>query len=97
MQAARQAEEADRQGTIEMAKGMVSVQLRDPSSAVYTGVRLVKINGEKAVCGLVNSRNGFGGMSGNSQFVRLLDDPLQTVFIEGVNRSGDKQIDHFCS
>lgn len=52
-----------------MAEQDVKQRLRDPDSAVFGNVQVRK-NGEiTAVCGTVNSRNGFGGMSGPTRFV----------------------------
>lgn len=45
---------------------LVKQYLRDPDSAVVTVVA--------PGCGLVNSRNGFGGMSGNMPFIVYPDD-----------------------
>lgn len=49
-----------------MAYDAVKARLRDPGSAEFSGV-FVSTTG--AVCGLVNSKNGFGGMSGAQRFI----------------------------
>lgn len=41
-------------------------QLRDPSSAIFSNVRVV---GGGVVCGEVNSKNGFGGYVGRQRFL----------------------------
>lgn len=52
------------------AEILISQQLRDPGSAEFSNVRIVRRSGGTAiVCGLVNSRNGFGGMSGPVRFI----------------------------
>ncbi len=48
------------------AQATIAAQLRDPDSARFTGVTLMK---DGSVCGFVNSRNAFGGMTGNNPFV----------------------------
>ncbi|MAO97048.1 MAG: hypothetical protein CL807_00755 [Citromicrobium sp.] len=55
------------QGAQEKVKSI----LRDPVSAEFSGmiVRPLPEPGVGIVCGYVNSRNGFGGMSGPKRFV----------------------------
>ncbi len=48
------------------AEQAVAARLRDPASASFMATRLATGG---AVCGTVNARNGFGGMSGNQRFV----------------------------
>ena len=50
--------------SIEQAKDRVRATLRDPASAEFSKVR--SVNG--VVCGGVNARNGFGGMTGVEPF-----------------------------
>jgi len=52
-----------------VAKDQVKARLRDPASAEFTNVRIVRRNGRTAICGYVNSRNGFGGMTGPQRFI----------------------------
>ena len=51
----------------------VAAKLKDPTSAVFEGLRVVRSPSEKegwfAVCGVVNGRNSFGAMSGAERFV----------------------------
>ena len=54
---------------INVGQEKVRERLRDPSSAVFTEVRVSRSAGIPAVCGYVNSRNGFGGMSGPKRFI----------------------------
>lgn len=68
---------------VEMA---VKQQLRDPDSAVFGSMNIYsdrKLNGyyTPAVCGSVNSKNGFGGYAGEKAFVFIV--PLTAVMIEG--------------
>ena len=43
--------------------------LREPDSAKFSDVAVhVSPDGEKVVCGKVNAKNGFGGMTGNKDF-----------------------------
>ena len=56
----------------EAGKRLVLAVLRDPDSAVFTGVQSFRPphNGGKViVCGYVNSHNGFGGMTGSQRFI----------------------------
>lgn len=58
--------------------------LRDPGSKQIRGEYVSTIEGSPLLCGEVNSRNGFGGMTG---FKRFVASPLETapVAIEGEN------------
>lgn len=47
----------------------VREQLKDPDSAVFRNARTYHGGGAPVVCGEVNSRNSFGGMSGYQRFV----------------------------
>ena len=62
---------ADDGTTIGEAEDNVRAQLRDPSSAEFTDVvRYPPHDGKGAVvCGMVNARNGFGGMTGPHRFI----------------------------
>lgn len=62
--------EADRQSTAILAAQLaVSMQLRDPASAVFLKVRAIPTPSGYAVCGMVNAKNGFGGYAGTQKFV----------------------------
>lgn len=52
-----------------LAYDNVKARLRDPDSATFSEVRVSRKAGVPAVCGYVNSKNGFGGMSGNQRFI----------------------------
>lgn len=47
------------------AQEQIKLQLRDPSSAVFSATRRTT----HAVCGLVNAANAFGGMTGPRRFI----------------------------
>lgn len=49
------------------AQDAVRTRLRDPSSATFSGEHVGRDG--VFVCGTVNARNGFGGMSGGERFV----------------------------
>jgi hypothetical protein len=52
----------------EYAKDQIRAKLRDPDSAVFQGVGVSRRSGKAVVCGRVNSKNGFGGMTGSQRF-----------------------------
>ncbi len=55
---------------IEKTKDGVRRQLKDPSSAKFGNVAFHAYRGNTpVVCGEVNSRNGFGGYTGNQRFI----------------------------
>jgi hypothetical protein len=74
------------------AEDQVRQQLRDPSSAEFTNIEkhIVPDKETLVVCGYVNSRNGFGGMSGPRRFVAgataVVDDgtDISSQVVDGV-------------
>lgn len=53
-----------------VAQNGVKSKLRDPSSAEFTELRTIRRDGKAlGACGKVNSKNGFGGMSGPTRFI----------------------------
>lgn len=52
-----------------VAQRMVRNMLKDPSSAEFSEVHTGWSSGTPVTCGYVNSRNGFGGMSGKQRFI----------------------------
>lgn len=69
----------------ENAKESVRAVLRDPESAVFTGMRRGRrINGgDGMVCGSVNSKNGFGAFTGPIRFLVTGD----VVMLESISTS----------
>lgn len=65
--AARQSVKDDE--TIRVAEQNVKSRLRDPSSAEFSNVTISRKRDIEVVCGMVNSRNGFGGMAGAKRFI----------------------------
>ncbi|MCP5390974.1 MAG: hypothetical protein H6920_05040 [Sphingomonadaceae bacterium] len=65
--AARQSVETER--LIFVGQDQIKARLRDPSSAEFSGVYVSRKAGAPAICGTVNSRNGFAGMSGPTRFI----------------------------
>jgi hypothetical protein len=74
---------------IYLAKEGITKIMRDPDSAVFSDVFFV--NDRKSaqgyyvpvVCGTVNGRNGFGGMTGPKHFVAVMSDLVHGVWLEG--------------
>jgi hypothetical protein len=50
------------------AKTALLANLKDPESAKISDMRRVESNGASFVCGRVNSKNSFGGYTGNAIF-----------------------------
>jgi hypothetical protein len=67
------------------AEELVRQRLRDPNSAEFSNVHVIpsSLPGRTTVCGIVNARNGFGGMTGPRHFVAG-----DTVVLEGEVSSG---------
>lgn len=60
------------------AQVLVRQRLRDPSSAEFSDLRVIPGGGASpTVCGRVNARNGFGGVTGPRRFIAG-----QTVVLE---------------
>jgi hypothetical protein len=53
---------------ITQAKESVTSQLRDPSSARFSNVKVRTVRGKQAVCGLFNAKNAAGIMTGPQPF-----------------------------
>ena len=78
-------------GTAEiyLAKEAIPKLMRDPGSAVFGDIFFV--NDRKSatgyyvpvVCGTVNGKNGFGGMTGQKRFVAVMSDAIQGLWLEG--------------
>lgn len=68
---------------ITLAQDAVKQRLRDPDSAEFSDVHVSRRAGVVAVCGYVNSRNGFGGMSGRQRFISGGATGLEEDFAEG--------------
>lgn len=66
----------------EEGKAEIVKLLRDPSSAKFGEARVSRKQGPPVVCGTVNSRNGFGGMTGDKRFIAA---PGVISVIEGEN------------
>lgn len=71
---------------VEASKDGVRALLKDPKSAVFQDVIYVD-HLTPAVCGKVNSRNGFGGMSGFQHFMAHGDNLI--VFEKQMDDFGD--------
>lgn len=91
-QVAREADEAHQKMVIDLGQEFVRNRLRDPSSAQFIGSRLVNKRGKEGVCGYVNAKNGFGGMSGNEAFA-VID---MLVYLSSEGSASSKEIYSFC-
>lgn len=68
--AATQAEQSRQDAELQYeGQEAVKANLRDPGSAKFSDVVVVRKSGSIAVCGAVNAKNGFGGYSGASRFM----------------------------
>ena len=64
--------ELDRHSRIAAAKDAVKERLREPKSAEFRNVNVVRYQEKiNVVCGEVNAKNGFGGMTGFQPFLSL--------------------------
>ncbi|MDB5684787.1 MAG: hypothetical protein JWM75_2485 [Sphingomonas bacterium] len=87
--AALATEKAANDAAIDMAEMLVKFRLRDPESAQFAGSSVSRINKQEAVCGLVNSKNGYGGMAGDEWFaVKGTDVLLASDGPDAVRRMG---------
>lgn len=59
---------------VERATRAVKAQLRDPSSAEFSNVRVRGNDVQMTVCGEVNARNAYGGYAGSMAFYVLVFD-----------------------
>ena len=69
------------------AKATLNAALRDGDSATYRNLFVSRDNGGRlALCGEVNSRNGFGGLTGYKRFIAWQS--YSAPIIEGETRTG---------
>lgn len=69
---------------INRAEADIRNALREPSSGQFRSFRSYSIaNGERAFCADVNSRNGFGGMTGFSQMIVIYQKTGAPLVFEG--------------
>lgn len=54
-----------------VAESVVKERLRDPDSAEFSDMKVYSPTDDRAaiICGYVNSKNGFGGMTGPQRFI----------------------------
>jgi hypothetical protein len=79
----------------EQGKAEIIKMLRDPDSAQFGDTRVSRKQGPPVICGTVNSRNGFGGMTG-----RFIAAPGVMSVIEGENMTASEfsgSWNQFCS
>jgi hypothetical protein len=74
---------------INLAKEAITKMMRDPDSVVFSEVFFASDRKSASgyyvpvVCGTVNGRNGFGGMTGPKHFVAVMSDVVQGLWLEG--------------
>ena len=74
---------------IYLAQEAIRKIMREPSSAVFEDVFFVDDRKSETgdyvpvVCGTVNGRNGFGGMTGPRHFVAIMAEQAQGLWLEG--------------
>lgn len=71
---------------------LVSQRLREPESARFSKISVVTKECAPVVCGVVNARNGFGGMTGDRSFAVAGD----TAYLADGGPSEMKTIQMFC-
>lgn len=58
------------------AEGYIRAQMRDPDSAKFTDVEIIRSVGTPyAICGSVNAKNAFGAYAGARRFYQPVDGP----------------------
>jgi hypothetical protein len=62
--AAERGKQVDEDPLVAKARELVKRQLRDPDSAQFRNFDIKTIAGRKGLCGQVNAKNGFGGLTG---------------------------------
>jgi hypothetical protein len=63
------------------AKAAVRKQLREPGSAQFSDIKIKSSGDKKGVCGMVNAKNGTGGMTGTNFFV--FDGEYASILVTG--------------
>lgn len=77
------------------AGDLIRAKLRDPGSAEFGDILISRKSGSPIACGTVNSRNGFGGMTGAQRFI---SNGATLAFLEEEMESGamDEVWSRFC-
>jgi len=75
------------QVTISAGKEAVKANLKDPNSAEFKNIRLVKYLNGHVVCGSVNAKNSFGGYTGFTPFIAC---PMHSIMLN--NKSEHKKV-----
>jgi len=73
--------------TILASKEAVKANLKDPNSAEFKNMRLVKYLNGHVVCGTVNAKNSFGGYTGFTPFIAC---PMHSIILD--NKSEHKKV-----
>jgi outer membrane murein-binding lipoprotein Lpp len=74
---------------ISSAKAAVVRLLKDPDSAQFRDVAIVKSKAYTAVCGEINAKNGFGGYVGFQPFYALSDGQVAIATSDDVSAASD--------
>jgi hypothetical protein len=80
------------QGSTSQAEDAVKAVMRDPDSAKF---RNLEVNDDGSVCGEVNGRNAYGGMTGFSPFAYVEGVPI--FYGEGGEFADSTRIINACS
>jgi hypothetical protein len=84
------------EGLKRSAQEDIKAILRDPDSALFSSINVSQRTSARVVCGIVNSRNGFGGMTGGKRFI---SSPGVISVVEGENIKAsefEKSWNDFC-
>jgi hypothetical protein len=84
---------------ISMAEAFIGALLRDPASAEWLGVKVVKSGGKDVVCGMVNGNNAFGGKAGYESFADVYEQNNDVIGKVYMTSRGSKQaeaVNHYC-
>lgn len=85
------------QTTEELGRRAVLAQLRDPSSARF-GKSLGRLKyGKRVACGFVNAKNGFGGYTGETPWVMVVEDGIVMIRPSQGGRGFDKVWNRYCT
>jgi tetratricopeptide (TPR) repeat protein len=96
---------SDGYAEIYLAKEAIKKIMRDPTSAVFDGIFFVNDRTSATgyyvpvVCGTVNGKNGFGGMTGPKHFVAIMSEAAQGVWLEGTTAQNvvTREWNRFCA
>lgn len=91
----KQHENKTEEKKVESIKEIVRAELKDPYSAVFSGIVIINHSDGSRACGFVNAKNAYGGYAGRLPFAVILKgENAMTAFV--AKGPDDSFVNSFC-